>query len=127
MCSHIATQTEICKSRHILQKQCSHLIVCIIFTCIYCSSTSGYEWEFGRSSDASSQQLPYDIYSIMHYGSFCFSANGMPTLLHYSSPHSHNTAKLVKVTKTSVPTTYDYLHVNLLYCEGRNTVFHITD
>ena len=105
-------------------EQCSDLIVCIIN--LYCSSISGWEWEFGKRSDASGQQLPYDIYSIMHYGSYCFSANGMPTLLYYSSPHSQDTAKLVKVNRTSVPTEYDYLHVNLLYCEGRKTVFHIT-
>ena len=78
-------------------------------------------------SDACSQLLPYDIYSIMHYGSYSASANGMPTLLHYSSPHNQDTAELVKVNMTRVPSKYDYLHLNLLYCEGRQTVFHITN
>ena len=60
----------------------------------------------------------------MHYRSYGCLSDGRLTLLRYSSPHDQDTAELVKVKVTSVPTEYDYLNVNLLYCEGRQTMFH---
>ena len=117
-CAH----TQICTQT--LGNNCFNSIFCIIH--LYCSSTSGFECQFAHISDAYSQMVPYDIHSIMHYGSHYFSANGKPTLLLYSSPHNQDTAKLVKMNMTSVPSKYDYLHVNLLYCKGKQTVFHIT-
>ena len=69
---------------------------------------------FYKVDDAFTQGLPYDIHSIMHFSSFACSVNGRPTMtLH---PHGY---LLPTQTKQDMPTVYDYLHINLLYCHGK--------
>ena len=82
------------------------------------SSTAGYEHNFDIFYKASTQQVPYDFQSIMHYGSYCYSSNGKPTLL--QRVHSEDRVEFVKVKTVKLPSDYDYLHLNLLYCEGRH-------
>ena len=72
-----------------------------------------------------SQLLLYNVRSNRHYGSYCYLSNGRLTLLRYRSPNNQDTAEHVKVKVTSVlPNTIILINVNLLYCEGRQTVFH---
>lgn len=60
-----------------------------------------------------SQGLPYDFESVMHYTSKASSKNGRSTLL----PKDSNIPPQL-LGNAQVPTTYDYLHINLLYCGG---------
>ena len=69
---------------------------------------SAYDMMARETTD---QGLPYDFGSIMHYPSIAYSSNGRPTFV------------VLKATRESIgtkctPTYYDYLHVNLLYCQG---------
>ena len=71
---------------------------------------------FFKVDDACAQGLPYDIHSIMHFTSFACSVNGRATMtLH---PHGY---LLPMRTEQHMPTVYDYLHINLLYCHGKCT------
>ena len=42
---------------------------------------SEYAYNFNKSDRAGTLDVPYDYSSVMHYGSFGFSANGLPTLI----------------------------------------------
>ena len=62
------------------------------------------------------QALPYDIHSIMHYDPFAYSSNGRATMTLYPQ------GCLLSIwEKQDMPTIYDYLHINLLYCHGKFT------
>ena len=69
---------------------------------------------FYKVEDASAQGLPYDIYSIMHFTSFACSINGEATMT--LQPDGY---LLPMPKKQGMPTVYDYLHINLLYCHGK--------
>ena len=73
-------------------------------------------FDYLKLDDVSAQALPYDIHSIMHYKSFSCSSNGEATMTLY--PHG---CFLPMWKKQDMPTVYDYLHINLLYCHGKLT------
>ena len=58
------------------------------------------------------QGVPYDYHSIMHYSCFFGSKNSWPTLLPLVSMDTK------EVGVAELPSEYDYLHINLLYCGG---------
>ena len=74
----------------------------------------GKEDLFKISESSSTQNLPYDYHSIMHYKAFEFSKNITPTIqsLNASIPQC-------SLGNSGVPTSFDILHINLLYCEGK--------
>ena len=67
--------------------------------------------EYSGFKETTDQGLPYDFGSIMHYASTDQSSNGKPTFLLLN-----NVSKPIGTTTTA--TYYDYLHINLLYCQG---------
>ena len=71
--------------------------------------------EFEIGDELIAQGLPYDYASIMHYGHCAGSKNGQPTIL----PINHSIQPKV-LSGSELPSEYDYLHVNLLYCGGEN-------
>ena len=69
--------------------------------------------EFKKRDEVCTQGIPYDYHSIMHYKSTMHSNTGEPTIL--PSIASMNATDL---GSAPLPTEYDYLHINLLYCQG---------
>lgn len=59
--------------------------------------------------------LPYDYVTSMHYESNIFSKNGDPTIV----PVSAQVPPSILGT-SSLPTTLDFTHINLLYCDGND-------
>ena len=59
------------------------------------------------------QGLPYDYRSIMHYRPSGCSNNRKPVFYPLHVPMD-----AIRSTLTEPPTYLDYLHINLLYCEG---------
>ena len=69
---------------------------------------------FKVSQSSTTQNLPYDYHSIMHYKAFELSKNTTPTIksLNASVPEC-------SLGNSKVPTSLDILHINLLYCDGK--------
>ena len=64
---------------------------------------------------SATQNVPYEFKSIMHYDAFAASINDSePTII----PFPWYNVSLHELGSSTVPTEYDYLHINLLYCEG---------
>ena len=68
---------------------------------------------FKKLKDISTQNVPYDYHSIMHFISKLHPVTGEPTIV--SLMAGLNASDLGSAL---LPTEYDYLHINLLYCEG---------
>ena len=68
---------------------------------------------FNISRSSISQQVPYDYKSIMHFRYNFGSEDENPTIRPLSKKIAWN-----QLGQASRPTKYDYLHVNLLYCQG---------
>ena len=75
----------------------------------------GFGEKFRIQSKLTSQGLPYDFSSIMHFRHNAFSRTGFKSTV---VPRNRTIPK--SVLGSSVTATYlDFLHVNLLYCGGR--------
>ena len=61
---------------------------------------------------ATTQGLPYDYMSVMHFTATQFSVNGNATLQLQTTKETHMGAR-------DYPDYLDYFHVILLYCEGK--------
>ena len=70
--------------------------------------------QFQKLDDICTQGVPYDYHSIMHYRSSSYPIIKEPTIL--SLIDSVNVSDL---GSAPLPTEYDYLHINLLYCQGK--------
>ena len=70
--------------------------------------------DFILSHRHSSQGIPYDYLSIMHYSAFDKSKNGRMTIKPVNSSVSPDV-----LGSAPSPTPYDYLHIKLTYCEGK--------
>lgn len=66
--------------------------------------------------DSTTQGLPYEYSSIMHYDSKMFSENGEATILPKVPNATMGTSRR--------PTQLDYLHINLLYCDGKEILLN---
>ena len=67
--------------------------------------------DFEMMNKTTHQGLPYDVRSIMHYPPFLHSSNGRPNFIPlrpFTEP----------IGTALIPSYYDYLHINLLYCQG---------
>lgn len=80
------------------------------FICINCTDHHTYFYIF---NDLTTQGVPYDYKSIMHYEYLAASKNSQPTM----EPLNPNIT-LEDLGSALAPTEYDYLHLNLLYCQG---------
>ena len=73
-----------------------------------------YEGNFHVQENSTTQQLPYDFESIMHFQHNAFSINpSKSTLIPISPGVSFN-----QMGTSKNGTTLDFLHVKLLYCGG---------
>lgn len=60
-----------------------------------------------------SQGVPYEYKSLMHYSAKAHSANGLYTIVPLKQSISVD-----EIGGAQTATKFDYLHINLLYCEG---------
>ena len=63
--------------------------------------------DFTVDYNSEAQGIPYDFESIMHYGKFTGTKNEQQVIVPYGNWDPG---------KLDYPSQYDYLHVNLLYC-----------
>ena len=73
----------------------------------------GFEGLFDVEFTSTSQGLPYDFSSIMHFRHSAFAYPNQSTL----EPLSLRIAK-EDLGSCAAGTDFDFLHVNLLYCQG---------
>ena len=62
---------------------------------------------------ASTQGVPYDFKSVMHFDPTAFSCNGDDTIVH-SDPDTRTHFGI-----SILPDIKDYFHINILYCDGK--------
>ncbi len=81
--------------------------------CLY-HFTAGLESNFQSVSRAfvTTQGVPYDLSSIMHYGAYAFSRNGQPTI----KPRNPS-IPLSTLGQRGGLSRKDFMHINALYCE----------
>ena len=75
------------------------------------------KFNFADKYTTTSQGVPYDYASIMHFTKKQFSSNGNPTLVPKAT-------KQTRLGGANCPTFLDYFHVILLYCEGKENQIH---
>ena len=69
--------------------------------------------KFETYEDIVTQGVPYDYHSIMHFKSSAHPVTGNSTIVPLGVE-----LKKADLGSALSPTEYDYLHINLLYCEG---------
>ena len=75
----------------------------------------GFQEKFSLQSKSTSQGLPYDFSSVMHFRYTAFSSNpDLSTVI----PHNHTIPKVI-LGSSATATDLDFLHLNLLYCGGK--------
>ena len=75
----------------------------------------GFEEKFWIESRSTSQGLPYDFSSIMHFRHNAFSRNREKSTV---VPRNRTIPKTI-LGNSSMATDLDFLHLNLLYCGGK--------
>ena len=85
-----------------------------VFTFLFSSVSSGREHNFRVASSRffTTQGVPYDIASIMHYDAYAFSRNGWPTIVPVNSRIS-----LRSLGQRNGFSQKDIQHINALYCK----------
>ena len=94
----------------------------LLHPCIFFFTESQFCFVKKEEFYVTTQELPYDYKSLMHYSSYAFSKNGLPTIVTRNS-----NASIVSSNKDSTgivlynqfATELDYLHINLAYCGGQ--------
>ena len=81
----------------------------------YLFMLSGKRNDFKRNLLSTPQNLPYDYESIMHFRPYSYSTNHKPTLQPY-----RNSIPESRLGISDTPTQLDYLHINLLYGQGKS-------
>lgn len=76
------------------------------------SSFTGREDNFETELITDTQGIPYDYKSFMHYFFLAFTENGWPTITSLRPDIDRLYSRRVR------PTEYDFLHINLTYCDG---------
>ena len=79
----------------------------------------GFRDKFLIQSRSTSQGLPYDYSSIMHYRHNTFSRTRFGSTM----IPGNRTIPKATLGNTVKPTELDFLHLNLLYCEGKESKF----
>ena len=64
-------------------------------------------------AEVGTQGVPYDYKSIMHYQEFAGTKNGQRVIVRLT-----NIFEPLYIGQFNFPSVYDFLHVNLLYCNG---------
>ena len=77
---------------------------------------AGFEEKFRIENRTTSQGLPYDFSSIMHFRHNAFSRDNKSTVF----PRSHTIPKTF-LGMSATGTDLDFLHLNILYCGGTCT------
>lgn len=70
----------------------------------------------------SSQGLPYNYESYMHFKPRMYSVNGQPTIVPVN-----DSIPLEALGSALVPNSIDYLHLNLFYCGGKSLLGNSND
>ena len=86
----------------------------------------GYDQHFVVQDGATSQELPYDYSSIMHFRHNAFSR---PMCQKSTVLPSNQCIPKKKLGSSYTGTELDFLHINLLYCGGmfaKDCMFHIS-
>ena len=81
----------------------------------------GFERKFWIESRSTSQGLPYDFKSIMHFRHKAFSHDQYASTV---VPRNHTISRTI-LGRSATATDLDFLHLNFLYCGGTNTKFII--
>ena len=84
--------------------------------CIAVVTLVGFGDKFWIQSRSSSQGVPYDFSSIMHFRHNAFSFDRDESTV---VPCNRAIPKSI-LGSSATATDLDYLHINLLYCGGRN-------
>ena len=86
---------------------------------VYCfASFVGFEETFQIEKRSTSQGLPYDFGSIMHFLHNAFSRDQLQSTV---VPHSRDIGKTV-LGGSATATDLNFLHLKLLYCGGMNVI-----
>ena len=67
-----------------------------------------------EQNNVTTQQVPYDIKSLMHYTAFAFTKDSTKPTIVPLDPQ----IKLESLGSSHIPTYFDLLHINFLYCKG---------
>ena len=91
-----------------------YLFIDSVYTCNSAFiDITGLVGEFNiLDENTSTQGLPYDHMSIMHPGIYAFAQGKTKTIVPLNSVHSCSTGTYM------YPTTLDFFHINIMYCEG---------
>ena len=93
----------------------------LICPCVLVDVHVGYEKKFAIESASTSQGLPYEFESVMHFRHYEYSRNFRATILpgffEYISP--------LQLGSSTVGTELDFLHIRLLYCGGRWFIMYL--
>ena len=92
-------------------------------TCAFIA-LEGFNGKFSIANRTTSQGLPYDFSSIMHFRHNAFSCDRHKSTV---VPRSRTISKTL-LGSSATATDLDFLHLNLLYCEGTcidGTFFHV--
>lgn len=85
----------------------THLLKCIF--------SKGQESQFSiQQQNSTTQNLPYDYYSVMHFKRNQFSTHERRTTV----KPTHEEINANDLGLSGFPSVTDYLHVRFLYCEG---------
>ena len=76
----------------------------------------GYGEKFEIQSRSTPQGFPYDFSSIMHFRHNAFSRNQNDSTV---VPHNR-TIPITVLGSSAAATDLDFLHINLLYCGGKD-------
>ena len=78
------------------------------------------EFNLADKNRTTTQGVQYDYLSIMHFTNMQFSSNGNSTL-------ELKAIKQIPLGGDKCPTSLDYFHIILLYCDGKKILFHYND
>ena len=95
---------------------------CIYYPILTCNTIHnlGTFGNFIIQDNSTTQSLPYDFESVMHFPYNLFSyKESAPTIV----PKSQD-IPLISLGKSNTGTDLDFLHVNLLYCGGTCVQLH---
>ena len=74
----------------------------------------GFQKEFDIEDNIKALPIPYDYASIMHFQSRTYSIANQRTIVPVN-----DSIPLAYLGSSQLPTQQDYLHIYLLYCQGK--------